>query len=210
VHTHGHPLDRIGFNEAHLTVAEWREASLQAASQGMDDDLLAFAAGPPPSPSAPDAPADPVQPCAEGAKEDVRELVRRRLDAAWADARQQLARMAFEPYETGRLAALLEQAAAAVRTELNRRTTQPLARRRPLVPPPPRSQEGDGLLRPNGRAGRPRAARERPDLDGAVETRQRLAKDGPAPADESTLSVPHTKRCRTPAVSQASQGTQEL
>jgi hypothetical protein len=206
---HGRRLHRIGFNDAHLTVAEWREAALQAASQGMDDDLLAFAAGPLPSPPAHTAQAQPVPPGADcdgapGPADDVRERARRRLDAAWADARQQLARMAFEPYETGRLAALLEQAAAAVRTELNRL--------RPLVPPPPRSQEGDGLLRPIGRAGRPRAARERPDLDGAVETMQRLAKDGPAPlaADASTLSVPHTKRRRTPAVSQASQGTQEL
>jgi hypothetical protein len=31
---HGRPLDRIGFNEAHLTVEEWREASLQAAGDG--------------------------------------------------------------------------------------------------------------------------------------------------------------------------------
>jgi hypothetical protein len=132
----------------------------------MDDDLLAFAAGPPPSPSAPDAPADPVQPCAEGAKEDVCGLTRRRLDVVWADEQQLLARTAFEPYETGRLAALLEQTAAAVRTKLNWRTAQPLARRRPLVLPPPRSQEGNGLLRPIGRAGRPRAARGPPDLKG--------------------------------------------
>jgi hypothetical protein len=82
----------------------------------MDDDLLAINAGPPPTPPAPDAPADPIQPGAEGddtatSGEDVRALTRRRLDAAGADVRQLLVRTAFAPYETGRLAVLLEQAA---------------------------------------------------------------------------------------------------
>jgi hypothetical protein len=126
-------------------VAELRKASLQAASQGMDDDLLVFAAGPP-SPPAREPPADPVERCAEGSKpgEDVRETATRQLDATWSNVRQLLARTAFEPYETGRPAALLEQAAAAAHTEMNRRTAQPLARCRPLVLPPPQSQEGGG------------------------------------------------------------------
>jgi hypothetical protein len=205
-------LYSLNFNESYLTVAEWREARLLAARP--DDDLVDFAAGAAANPSLPAAtgPATVVPPTGGGSAlpaEDVRETAQRRVDAAWADARAELAYRAFEPYETSRLATLLEQAASAMRTDRNRRTVQPLARRRPLVPPPPRAQPSDGTLRQLGRGGRPRGQRDAADVAGAESAMQRLAA---APALDAPLPTAPTKRRRlTQAASQASQvATQDL
>jgi hypothetical protein len=165
------PSRSISFREGVLTVAAWHEARLHPAE--VPDEWAALL-------GVPDGPGDPNmgdegeargegehddgggQHEGEGNVADPRRTEQLRLEAAWEAVHGELAHTGFEPYETARLATLLEQAAGALAQARRRRTVLPLARRRPLVPPPPASQSSDGTLRVMRRPGRPRKADEAP------------------------------------------------
>ena len=189
----------IEFVDAHLAVAEWREARLHAK------DVRESSPGPAPTASL--APKAPPTSTALNVVEDAREAARQRLDAAWLDVRAELEIVGFEPYETARLASLLEQASSMLRTDRSRRVIQPLAKRRPLVPAPPKQVASDGTLRFLGRAGRPVAPRPQFDLVSAETLMRELSAAPTATAASATAAPPKRPRGRQAAATQdATQG----